>query len=289
MSEQLWTIGKVLAWTKDRFAERAIASPRLDAELLLAHVLKRERIALYTHFEQPLAPEELAGYRALIKRRLAGEPVAYLLGRREFRSLDLMVDARVLIPRPDTETLVEAALALLPPLGDRAPRVVDVGTGSGAVALAIAVERPDAIVVAVDRSPEAVEVARANAARHAPSVVIHLGDLLAPVIDEGAIDLIVSNPPYVPSDEIDRLQIEVRSEPRMALDGGKDGLELVRRLASAAAARLAEGAAIAIEIGAGQAEATEQILLRAGFARPQRFRDLAGIERVVSARKQRAT
>jgi release factor glutamine methyltransferase len=285
MSEQLWTIGKVLAWTKDRFAERAIASPRLDAELLLAHVLRRERIALYTHFEQPLAPEELAGYRAFIKRRLAGEPVAYLIGRREFRSLDLAVDARVLIPRPDTETLVEAGLALLPPLAAHAPRIVDVGTGSGAVALALAVERPDALVEAVDRSPEAVEVARANAARHAPGVVIHVGDLLAPVTD-GPIDLVVSNPPYIPTDEIERLQIEVRSEPRMALDGGKDGLDIVRRLASAAAERLREGGAIAIEIGAGQAEASEQILLRAGFMEPRRFRDLAGIERVVSARKK---
>jgi release factor glutamine methyltransferase len=285
MTEQLWTIGKVLAWTKERFAERALDTPRLDAELLLAHALERDRVALYTHLDQPLSTDELARYRELIKRRLAGEPVAYLLGRREFRSLELAVDARVLVPRPDTETLVDSALALLPPLGDVSPRVVDVGTGSGAVAIAIAVERPDAIVCAVDVSADAADVARANVARHAPGLVVHVGDLLAPITE--AMDLVVSNPPYIPSGDLPGLQLEVRREPRLALDGGPDGLEVVRRLAAEARAKLAAGGAIAVEIGAGQADAAERILLDAGFDQPRRFRDLGGIERVISGKQPR--
>ncbi len=281
MADELWTILKVLGWTQGRFAERGIQTPRLDAELLLAQLLGVERIHLYTHFDQPLRPEELAAFRELIKRRLSGEPVAYLIGRREFRSLELAVDPRVLIPRPDTETLVEVALSLLPPLG--AARVVDVGTGSGAIAIALATARPELVIDAVDRSADAAEVARANVARHAPSVRVHVGDLLAPT--SGAIDLVVSNPPYIPSDEIGRLAPEVQREPRLALDGGPDGLDVVRRLIAAAAARLGSGGAIALEIGAGQAAATEELLRAAGFTELVRRSDLGGIERVVSGRR----
>lgn len=285
MSDEIWTIMKVLVWTQGRFTERGLPTARLDAEVLLAHTVKRDRVGLYTHFDQPLSPEELTAYRELIKRRLAGEPVAYLVGRREFRSLDLEVDARVLIPRPDTETLVEVALGLLPPLGgERSPHIVDVGTGSGAIAIAIAVARPDATVEAVDRSPDAVAVARKNAAQHAPSVSIHEGDLLAPIKAE-VIDLIVSNPPYIPTAEIDGLQIEVRREPRLALDGGADGLVIVRRLIGDAAQRLRSGGALAIEIGAGQAAATEALFAEAGFGERARHKDLGGIERVVSGRR----
>ncbi len=281
MADELWTIKKVLGWTQGRFSERGLQTPRLDAELLLAHLLRMERIGLYTHFDQPLRPEELVAFRELIKRRLAGEPVAYLVGHREFRSLDLMVDARVLVPRPDTETLVEVALSMLPSVGPA--RVVDVGTGSGAVAIALAVARHELDVDAVDRSAEAAEVARANAARHAPRVRIHVGDLLAPI--EGPIDLVVSNPPYIPSAEIATLSAEVQREPRLALDGGPDGLDVVRRLVAEATARLAPGGGLAIEIGAGQAAATEALLAAAGYTALRRTSDLGGIERVVSGKR----
>lgn len=272
---------RVLQWTQSRFAERGIPTPRLDAEVLLAEVTGKQRIGLYTHFDQPLTAEELATYRALIKRRLAGEPVAYLVGKKEFYSLELVVDARVLIPRPDTETLVEVALALLP-FSDPAPRVVDVGVGSGAVAIAIAVARPDALVEAVDRAPEAAEVARANAARHAPSVRVHVGDLLAPI--DGLVHLVVSNPPYIPTGDLAALQLEVRREPRAALDGGPDGLDLVRRLVDEATRKLVPGGALALEIGHDQAERTANLLHAAGFVDVARAIDLAGIERVVSGR-----
>jgi release factor glutamine methyltransferase len=280
--EEPWTILRVLQWTQGKFTERKIPTARLDAEVLLAHVTGKNRVGLYTHFDHALSDTELASYRALIKRRLGGEPVAYLVGKKEFRSLDLAVDARVLVPRPDTETLVEVALKLLP-FSDPPPFVVDVGTGSGAIAIAIAVDRTDARVEAVDRSADAAEVARANAATHAPTVVVHVGDLLGPIA--GPIDLVVSNPPYIPTGDLATLQLEVQKEPRAALDGGKDGLDLVRRLATEAFAKLAPGGAIAIEIGMGQAEATAAILVQAGFIDPDKTLDLGGIERVVSARR----
>jgi release factor glutamine methyltransferase len=231
-----------------------------------------------------LSGEELAAYRALIQRRRRREPVAYIRGEREFYGLSIRVDPRVLVPRPDTETLVEVVLQRMPGLGAAAPRIVDVGTGSGAIAIAIAVARPDAQVEAVDRSPDAAEVARANAARHAPAVNVLVGDLLAPI--DGAIDVIVSNPPYIPTAQIATLQAEVQREPRLALDGGPDGLEVVRRLVSEAHARLVKGGLLALEIGDDQAEATAAIFAHAGFDEIAKDRDLAGTERVVSGKKR---
>ncbi len=279
MSE-IWTILRVLTWTQSRFAERGLATPRLDAELLLAEVLGRDRVGLYTHFDQPLSADELARYRELIKRRLSGEPVAYLIGRREFRSLELRVDARVLIPRPETETLVEVALARLAP---DAVRAVDVGTGSGAIALALKSARPSLEVLAVDRSPEAAELARANAAQLSLAIEIFVGDLLAPVAARAPFDLIASNPPYIPSAEIPSLAPEVRREPHLALDGGPDGLAIIRRLIEAAPPLLAPNGTLALEVGAGQAPAVAALLSKAGFTAIESTRDLAGIERVVAA------
>jgi release factor glutamine methyltransferase len=278
-----WTILEVLRWTTGRFERHGIASARLDAELLAARAFGRSRVELYMHFDQPLDEGELAAYRGLVERRLADEPVAYILGRKEFWSLDLEVSSAVLVPRPDTETLVEQALDSLAamPSGERPRRLADVGTGSGAIALALKHERPDDDVFAVDVSPEALAIARGNAERLGIAVTFVLGNLVEPLAELGPFDLIASNPPYIPSGDIDGLPANVRREPRLALDGGEDGLALVRRLAAAAPGMLAPGGVLAIEIGAGQAAEATEILRRNGFARVGTRQDLAGIERVV--------
>jgi release factor glutamine methyltransferase len=285
VTQQVWTILGVLQWTEKRFSERGIGSPRLDAQLLLAAVLGKDRVYLYTHFDQPLEAEELTKYRGLIQRRLGGEPVAYLVGKKEFRSLELAVDARVLVPRPDTEATVEAVLVALPAEGTA--RVVDIGTGSGAIALALKKERPELEVFAVDRSPEAAAVARGNAERLSLAVEVVEGDLLAPVAERGPFAVIVSNPPYIPSAEIAGLAPEVRKEPMAALDGGADGLVVIRRLVEDAPALLGEHGALVMEVGAGQAPAVVALFAADGrWEAATVTKDLAGIERVVAARKK---
>jgi release factor glutamine methyltransferase len=285
--KQTWTILEVLRWTIGRFERQGIAGARLDAELLATLAFGRTRVELYTHFDQPLGDPELAAYRTLVQRRMAGESVAYILGRKEFWSLDLEVDARVLVPRPDTETLVEQALELLKGMHDdvRALRVADIGTGSGALALALKKERPGDEVFAVDVSPDALDVARANASRLGLDVTFLQGDLVSPLAGHGPFDLIASNPPYIPSQEIAGLSPEVQREPRLALDGGEDGLMLVRRLASEARKVLAPMGALAMEIGAGQAAAVMEILRTEGYENIGARKDLAGIERVVFVKK----
>jgi release factor glutamine methyltransferase len=281
--KETWTILEVLRWTMGRFERHGIGSARLDAELLATRAFRRTRVELYTHFDQPLRESELADYRGLVERRLGGEPVAYILGRKEFWSLDLQVDPTVLVPRPDTETLVEQALQLLRDMPSRVRplRVADMGTGSGAVALALKHERRQDEVFAVDVSPEALVVARKNAERLGLSVSFAQGDLVRPLAGLAPFDLIASNPPYVPSRDLDGLCPEVRREPRLALDGGADGLALVRRLAAESHPLLAPGGALAVEIGAGQAADAMEILRADGYTRINSRRDLAGIERVV--------
>jgi release factor glutamine methyltransferase len=283
---QSWTILEVLRWTVGRFERQGLETARLDAELLATRAFARSRVELYTHFDQPLGEAELAEYRALVKRRIAGEPVAYILGRKDFWSIDLEVDARVLVPRPDTETLVEQALAILVRRGADAPpaRVADIGTGSGALALALKRERPADSVFAVDLSPDALAVARTNAERLGLPITFVEGDLAEPLTGVAPFDLVVSNPPYIPSQEIDRLAPEVRHEPRLALDGGADGLAVVRRLAQGARSVLAPDGWLAMEIGAGQADATAAILQDAGYLAVGTRRDLAGVPRVVFGR-----
>jgi len=281
----VWTVLSVLQWTEKRFAERGLGTPRLDAQLLLADVLQKDRVYLYTHFDQPLGPDELASYRALIQRRLGGEPVAYLVGKKEFRSLELAVDARVLVPRPDSEATVDAALLHLPAEG--AARVVDVGTGSGAIALAIKKERPAVEVWAVDRSPDAAAVARANADKLGLAVTVVEGDLLAPVAAHAPFAVIVSNPPYIPTSDIAALAPEVRKEPMAALDGGTDGLAILRRLIADAPPLLTDGGALVLEVGAGQAATVAALFAADGRYEPATLtKDLAGIDRVVAARKK---
>jgi release factor glutamine methyltransferase len=255
-----------------------IDTPRLDAQVLLAHVLGTERAALFLAPRRELTPEEAGHFRDLVTRRWRErEPVAYLTGAKGFRRLDLAVDPRVLIPRPETEHLVEAALEL--PEG---ARVVDVGTGSGAVALALKDERPDlsvvgtdVSVVGTDVSVDALAVARANAARLELDVEFLHGDLLEPVT--GDVDAVVSNPPYVEAGA--GVAPEIAHEPRGALFAGDDGLDLIRRLVPAAL-----GPFLALEVGRGQAEAVTTLCREAGFSDVDVVADLAGIERVVVAR-----
>lgn len=263
-SEAPWTIRRVLDWTRQHFEKQDIDAPRLTAELLLCHVLQAPRVKLYMDLDRPLAKEELATYRGLIQRRLAGEPTQYLVGEKEFYGRRFAVDARVLIPRSETELLVEACLRHLP--AEEPRRVLDLCTGSGCIALTIAAERPKCSVWATDLSPDALAVARANAAALGVDgrVTFFEGDLLAAVPEGPSFDLIVSNPPYVKRGDLATLQREVRQEPRLALDGGDDGLDLVRRVITGALPRLKAGGLLALEIGDDQGPALIELLTRAG-------------------------
>jgi release factor glutamine methyltransferase len=275
---------EVLQKSAALFKQKGIDSPRLDAELIVGDVLGLDRVALYLQHDRPLGESEVDRIRELVRRRARREPLAYVLGHREFWSLDLVVRPGVLVPRPDTETLVEAALALVPE-GERF-YVADVGTGSGAVALAIAKERPEVRVFATDLSDEALRVAKENATRLdlADRVAVLKGAFLDPIPTDRPIDLVVSNPPYVPSADIAALMPDVRDhEPRLALDGGPDGLDVIRALITAASARARR--AVALEVGQGQAPAVADLLSNAGFRDVAMYKDLAGIDRVVTGRR----
>jgi release factor glutamine methyltransferase len=280
-----WTVLEVIRWTVARFTERDLATPRLDAELLVAHALGLPRVQLYVQYDRPLVPEELTAIRELIKRRQAGESVAYLVGKKEFWGLEFAVDARVLVPRPDTETLIEEARERLTGAAVESLRIADIGTGSGAIALTLAKLFPAATVVAVDISPAALEVARGNAERLGLGVTFLEGDLAAPLAGQAPLSLIAANLPYIPSGELAALPAEVRVEPTLALDGGPDGLALVRRLVGDALPLLGPGGVLALEIGVGQAPATAELLRAAGLTDVQTRRDLGGVERVVSGVK----
>jgi release factor glutamine methyltransferase len=265
------------------FAGRGIPSARLDAELLLAEVLATDRVGVYLRFDRPLGRPEVDAYRALIKRRGDGEPVAHLTGRREFWSRSLVVSPDVLVPRPETELVVERALAAID-APDRAWRILDLGTGSGAIAIALASERPNAAITAVDVSPAAAAVAERNAAAHGVGarVRILVSDWTAALAPEERFNLVVSNPPYIPSADLATLSAEVRREPALALDGGADGLRAYRRIVEEAARVLEPDGTLVCEVGAGQAAAVADLFAAAGFGDVGRFADLAGIERVIA-------
>jgi release factor glutamine methyltransferase len=255
--------------------EAGCDTPRLDAELLLADAMQVSRTALHLAPERELTPPQAERFARLLARRRAREPVAYVLGTRAFRYIELMIDDRVLVPRPESEGLVETGLTL--PQG---ARVVDVGTGSGAIALALKHERPDLQVLGTDVSADALAVARANAVALGLDVTFVHGDLLEPV--EGPLDAVLSNPPYVAKRDLDSLQPEVTAEPDTAVFGGHDGYEIVRRLVPAAVAR---APLVALEVGFGMAGTVGGFLREAGMGEIDVHRDLAGIERVVVGRR----
>jgi len=273
------TVRDVLALSSAYLEAKGSPTARLDAELLVGHALGMPRLDLYLHHDRPLTADELAAIRPLLRRRADLEPVAYIVGEVGFRRLTLRTDARALMPRPETETLVEVALALLP----RGGRLVDVGTGAGPIALSVRHERPDAAVLAVDASADALDLARANAERLGLEVAFAVSDLLADA--PGPFDVIAANLPYVPDGDPRTEPGVVRHEPHLALWGGPDGLDLIRRLVAQAPERLAPGGAIVLEVSDEQAAAVQALLAEAGFTEVERHRDLAGVERVLSARR----
>jgi release factor glutamine methyltransferase len=280
-----WTILELLRWTTEHFAKQGIESPRLDAECLLAHALGVDRLRLYVEFDKPLAPAERAGFRELVRRRAEQRvPVAQLIGRKEFWSLPLAVTADVLTPRPETETLIEAALELAPER-DAELAILDIGTGSGAIALALASERPKAKVTATDLSAAALAVARANAERLELSGRVRFleGSLFEPVAGE-RFDLVVSNPPYLAKEAAASRPPELAHEPPQALFADEQGFAVLRALAQGVAAHLRPGGGAAFEVSPEQADRVAGWCREAGLLEVARHRDLARRVRVVSGR-----
>lgn len=286
---EIWTIGKILKWTEEYFQKYNIENPRLDAEVLLGYVLNKERIFLYVHFDQPLDSEELAKFKECIKKRAMKMPVAYITGVREFMGLDFKVTEATLIPRPDTEILVETAMERLGKIaGNEAgtgKRFADLGTGSGAICLSILNYMKEIEAVTVDISPKAIAVAKENAEKFAVSDRIEFleGDFLKPLENKGKFTAILSNPPYIPKQDILGLESDVKDfEPMGALDGGIDGLDFYRQLLVKGANYIEDGGFLAIEIGINQSQAILEMAKRnLMWGKVEVIKDLAGIDRCV--------
>lgn len=281
-----WTILEVLDWTRGYFEERGLENPRLDAEVILSYALDTPRVMLYARHDQPLSEAERDKIRPLVARRAKHEPVAYITGERGFWSFELEVSPATLIPRPDTETLVERALSQLP--ADAAGPVADVGTGTGCVALALLSERKQLELYATDISAPALAVAQKNADKLGlqDRLQILQGDLLEPVPEDRPLALVTANLPYIPSADMAGLMPDVRDfEPQLALDGGPGGLVLIDRLIPQAAARLAPGGWLLLEAGDGQLEAVGARLREAGFVDVRLSEDGAGLLRVAEGRR----
>jgi release factor glutamine methyltransferase len=295
-SQITWTILTTLRWTTDYFRDKEVSEPRASAEVLLAHALHLSRLDLYLRHDQPLTPEELTRFKALVVRRRAGEPVAYITGHKEFWSLDFLVTPAVLIPRPETETLIASVLEVFPPkTEDRRPKTgmpwgLEVGVGSGAIIITLARELPHTRWVGVDISGPALEVARENARRHEVSHRISFlrADLLAALKPEPRFALLVANLPYVPRPVFEELHKDIKEyEPREALLGGEDGLDLIRPLVQAAPVMLAPGGWLALEVADGQAEKVAALVEETGkFEQIDKIPDYLGVERVVRARRR---
>jgi len=288
--QEIWTVGAILKTVADFLGEKGCETPRLDAEVLLSHVLGANRISLYTGYDRPLLPRELDDFREFVKRRAAGEPAAYLVGKKEFYSLEFSVGPGVLIPRPETEFL--AAAAIDHAKCNRNSFVADLGTGSGCVAITLAVYVPGCEVIAVDRSGAAVECARRNASSHdvQDRVTVVEGDLFQPLERmnlSGKLDIIVANPPYISEAEFDKLHDSVRKyEPREALLAGRLGTEFHSLIVERSSAFLKKGGLLAVEAGAGQSESIcVAIRGRADYGEPSTVEDYGGIKRIVAARR----
>jgi release factor glutamine methyltransferase len=280
-----WTVLKLIRWSAGYLGEKGVERPRLDAEHLLAHALETSRLQLYLHYDRPLAPEELAAFKPLLLRRARREPLQYVLGRTGFRELELATDPRALIPRPETEVLVEVVLEGV--RGRTGLRALDVGTGSGCIALSLALEGPFTRVVGVDASADALALARENAARTGIEVALRHGSLYDPLEAGEHFDVIASNPPYVARGEAGDLAPEIRDfEPGAALFAGPDGLDVLRPLVAGAPRHLAPEGVLALEVGASQTEAVAALVRATGaFDDVTVHRDLTGRPRIVAARR----
>ncbi len=283
---QRWTIRDVLEWTSSHFRDKGIDTPRLDAEVLLAHALGTDRVYLYMNLDRPLSQEERKQFREHVIRRGAREPVALITGVKEFWSIPFIVAPGILIPRPDTEILVQAVLDEVQDIDN--PQILEVGTGTGAVAVSLATENPSVHILATDTDATALRIAHRNAeaAGVSQSVTFAMSDLFATVDRAQKFHVICSNPPYVPTRDIGGLQPEIKDyEPVRALDGGRDGLDIIRRMAGQAKDYLLPGGALILEFGDGQEQAVETILSTQGGLRDIRFHeDLAGKPRVAQGR-----
>ncbi len=282
--DQQWTILEILQWTTGFFKERDIDSPRLTAEVLLAYVLGQDRMYLYIHFDQPIQQEERERYKQLIRQRAQGMPTQYLTGKQEFWSLEFEVGPGVLVPRPETEHLVEAAIQRAKDFSQ--PRILDIGTGSGAIAISLQHELPNASVWAGDLSEEALTIAAKNAEKlldNDKPVSFHHGDLFEP-FQGMTFDIIVSNPPYIAAKEYAALAREVKDhEPKSALYAGEQGLDVYQRLIAETPSYLVPDGYILLEIGFGQCETVTTLLQEQGLAIEEIIEDYAGIERVIAA------
>jgi release factor glutamine methyltransferase len=280
---EAWTVRRIVAWMQADFERRGIENARLDADLLVASALGVKRIVLFMDPERPLIEAELTKIRLLVERRRAREPIAYILGEREFYGRPFTVSRDVLIPRPDTETLVEAGCSFL---RHAAPgRVLDLCTGSGAVAVTLAAECKERELVASDLSPAALAIAQLNVERHGVGerVSLRQGDLFDVLAPDERFRCITVNPPYIGAHELETLQPDVRAfEPRMALDAGADPLSFYRRIAAQAGAHLEPGGGLFVEVGIGQAADVSALFVAQGLREPRALRDLAGIDRVVA-------
>jgi release factor glutamine methyltransferase len=287
-TDQPWTIGRLLEWTTGYLQTKGCESARLEAQLLLAHALGCSRTSLYTRYAEQPGDSDRSRFRELVQSRVKGQPVAYLLGRKEFFSLDFEVEPAVLVPRPDTEWLVTECLTLAK--GMEAPAVLDVGTGSGCIAIAVASRHKSAVLTASDICPDALAVARRNAENHKLLDRIRFleGDLFAPLEPGQQFDFILSNPPYVTSAALARLPVEIRDyEPRLALDGGSDGFAVIDRLIAGAAAHLVPGGSLLVEIGFDQEEGARHRFQEQGYEVGKTIHDGAGHPRVIVARWKR--
>ena len=284
---EAWTVGRILKWCEEFFRTKGSATARLDAEILLAHVLGCSRVRLYVDWRKVVNPAERAALRSLVARRGEGEPVAYLVGKREFWSLEFKVDRRVLIPRPETEHVVEAVLEMVDRFHFSSPRVADIGTGCGNIACALAKSLPTAKICASDISQDALEVAEENARSLGLSERIEFlaGDLTEPLRERGGFDVVAANPPYVAPEEWREVPVDVRCyEPRAALcDQEPDGLGMVRRLLKESPAVLNRPGVLVCEIGHRQAESAERAAVEIGYREVSFRKDYSGKRRVLVA------
>lgn len=283
----VWTIQRLLLWTTEYFKKHDIEDARLDAEILLAHVLLQKRIYLYTEFERILTKEELAQFKEYIQKRVEGYSTAAIIGEKEFMGLSFFVNDKVLIPRPDTETWVEKVIQYHRNTPDF--KVADLGTGSGVILLSFLYYAKEATGVGIDISPEALVVASKNADALGVThrVEWREGDYLTAFAEGEMFDGVFSNPPYIPTKDIDTLDMEVRREPHLALDGGADGLDFYRKLGESAHQFIKPGGFLAIEFGVGQCENIEKIIEETGYyGEPEVIIDYGNIERALYVRKK---